>query len=74
MSYLSALHDADALIVYVDGEFRLLVGAEVLERGPSARKLSQFAFANGAQSVRHDYDLALDEPNRYGPGNGGRTK
>ena len=57
---LSVLHDADALIVRVDGEFRLLVGTEFVRSGSSGRELSQFAFANGAQSVRWDFDLTLE--------------
>ena len=67
------LHDADAVITLVDGDFVLTVGAAVVDRRPrrpaggAARELNRLAFANGANSVRHDYDLKLDEP--YGSSN-----
>lgn len=34
---------------------------EVIGTGKSARALSKKAFAEGAFSVRHDYDLRLDD-------------
>lgn len=63
---LSDLHDSDALITALVGPtgevtFTLLVGDRIISTGPSARKLSQFAFANGAQSVKHDYNLRLEQ-------------
>jgi hypothetical protein len=68
---VSELHDADAVIVAVvdptTGEraFKLCVGANVIRSAATGRELSRYAFDNGANSVRWDFDLALDEPNRY---------
>lgn len=64
---LSPLHGADPAVIvydptYAQGPFVLLVNDVVVTAGPSAKALGKFAWANGAQSVRHAYDLGLDRP------------
>lgn len=48
----------------VDGTYYLMANGLEFAYGPNPEKLSEWAFASGAQEVRHDYDLVKREADR----------
>jgi hypothetical protein len=51
----------EARIIHGEGRFFLAVGPDVAARSEHPKPLANYAWANGARAVRHDYDLKLAE-------------
>jgi hypothetical protein len=55
------LHDGSATIKFCEVGYDLYVGDELVAECEYAKRLSDWAFENGARLVRHDYDLKLSD-------------
>ncbi len=52
---------AHVRIITVDVYFDLYVAEDLIATCSSAKRLADWAWAHGAETVRYDYDLALSE-------------
>lgn len=56
------LNNANVLLLLEDGKFVLYhEDGSVIAVFDSSKEASRFAFANGADSVKYDYNLTLDK-------------
>lgn len=55
----SDVHERPARITHGSEGFGLWDGGALVATCTSAKRLADWAFENGARSVRHDYDLAI---------------